>query len=114
MKFVMLENGINLFVGENAMENWAIIDKYKKRGSPSCTWFHLTSFPSCHVFLEIEPNKLTDEYIQKAAEICKQNTKHKNARNIKVDYTAITNIEKGTEYGSVDFKSLRKVNVIKI
>tara|TARA_B100001250_G_scaffold374437_1_gene361269 strand:+ start:426 stop:755 length:330 start_codon:yes stop_codon:yes gene_type:complete len=109
MKIVELDSSLNVYVGQTAAENWLLIDKYK---NDNYLWFHLSSFPSCHVFVENIDISNTD--IIKIANICKENTKYRAAKNIKVDYTAMNNIKKGGDVGSVIFKSSRKVNTIKI
>tara|TARA_A100001011_G_scaffold254507_1_gene262801 strand:+ start:51 stop:371 length:321 start_codon:yes stop_codon:yes gene_type:complete len=100
-----LENEIVFKLGQNAEENWEIIDT-----DESFIWFHLNSFPSGHVV--IESSLLSDDLILKAAQLCKQNTKYRNLKNVKVCYTNIGNLKKGKEVGSVVFKSKRKVNII--
>ena len=40
-------NNIQIIIGENAEENWKIIDF-----NSNYTWLHLNSFPSCHVIIQ--------------------------------------------------------------
>ena len=49
-----------------------------------------------------------------AAKICKDNTKYKNIRNIKVDYCRCSNLFKGLVIGEVIFHSKRQVKQVKI
>ena len=45
-------NDIDYKIGQNAQENWDLLNL-----DENYTWFHLKSFPSCHVIIEkIEPN----------------------------------------------------------
>ena len=70
MKTIDFENS-KIIIGQNAKENWDLLDN-----NENFLWFHLKSFPSCHVIILNEnPNETT---IQKAAELCKENTKYKN------------------------------------
>ena len=104
MKTIDFENS-KIIIGQNAKENWDLLDNNEK-----FLWFHLKSFPSCHVIILNEnPDETT---IQKAAELCKENTKYKSLKNIKVNYTPIKNIKKSKEVGSVEFKSNKKVFTI--
>lgn len=104
MKIEEVEGTI-IKIGKNAQENWDLIDIH-----PDFMWFHLNSFPSCHVIIESDsPN---DNEIKIAAELCKENTKYKNLKNIKVCYTTCSNLKKGTDIGSVIYKSKRKVKTI--
>jgi len=104
MKTIDFENS-KIIIGQNAKENWDLLDN-----NENFLWFHLKSFPSCHVIILNEnPNETT---IQKAAELCKENTKYKSLKNIKINYTPIKNIKKSKEVGSVEFKSNKKVFTI--
>tara|TARA_B110000285_G_scaffold110275_1_gene125245 strand:- start:60 stop:380 length:321 start_codon:yes stop_codon:yes gene_type:complete len=100
-------NGTNIIVGQNAHENWELLEN-----NEHYIWFHLRSFPSCFVIIECEsPDNLT---ILEAARICKENTKYRNLQNLKVNYTPINNIRKVGKVGTVQFLSNRKVSTISI
>ena len=96
-------------IGKNKVENWYILENSK----PSDYFFHLSSFPSCYVILEIK-EKPTLEQIVKGAEICKEHTKFRNLKNLKVDYCRCDNVVKGDVIGEAEFVSNRKVKQIKI
>ena len=104
MKEVVLNDTI-IKVGATADENWILVDSNKEY-----TWLHLNSFPSGHVVIEnTEP---TQEEIIFAAQLCKQNTKYRNLRNLKICYTTCGNLKKGVKVGSVVYNSKRKVKYI--
>jgi predicted ribosome quality control (RQC) complex YloA/Tae2 family protein len=108
MKTFIIEN-ITCKVGSNSFENWQLLENIKD----TYLFFHLTSFPSCYVILQ------SDEYpdikiIKECAYLCKQNTKYKNLKNIKVDYTMCNNITKGEKEGEIIYKSNKKVKNILI
>ena len=108
MKEIQLEQGNLIKIGENAKENWALIDASQSEW----WWFHLKSFPSSHVVLETsEP---TNEELIAAATWCKDTTKYRNLKNLKVSYCQIKNIKKAEKVGSVTFLSNRKVKEIKL
>tara|TARA_B100000963_G_scaffold206472_1_gene179821 strand:- start:2668 stop:2994 length:327 start_codon:yes stop_codon:yes gene_type:complete len=108
MKEIQLEQGNLIKIGENAKENWALIDA----SEPEWWWFHLKSFPSSHVILETsEP---TNEDLIAAATWCKDTTKYRNLKNLKISYCQIKNIKKAEKVGSVTFVSNRKVKDIKL
>lgn len=97
-----------IVIGKNAIDNERIV----KESSPCDLWFHLNSFPSAHVV--IRNCSPSEEIIQKAAEICKSNSKFKNVKNIKVVYTQIQNIEICEDsVGSMNIISRRKCKFIK-
>ena len=102
-----IENGIVIKVGENATENWKLINT-----NPNFIWLHLDSFPSCHVIIESE--KPPKNVIPAGAIQCKYNTKYKHIPNIRVCATTCGNLKKGKEVGSVIFKSKHKVWYIKL
>jgi predicted ribosome quality control (RQC) complex YloA/Tae2 family protein len=110
MKEIIINN-IKCKIGSNALENWDLLDNSKENH----IFFHLSSFPSCYVILEIEEDKNIDENIFfEAALLCKNNTKYKNLKNIKIDYCRCSNLVKGDKLGEVIYKSNRKVKHIQI
>lgn len=109
MKVFDLEDNIKCFLGETAKENWDLLDKSKKHNM----FFHLSSFPSGYVITDYE-GVISNEILIKASKICKDNSKYKNLRNIKIDYCMCGNLIKGNEVGIVYYKSLRVVKQIKL
>ena len=110
MKTIIFENECNKVtfkIGKNSKENWELLNENKNH-----IWFHLSAFPSRYVICCFE--NPTDEMIQFGAELCKENTKYRNLKNLKVSYTPISNLEKGIKEGMVYFKSNRKVKSIKV
>lgn len=96
-------------IGKNAQENWNLLDIANENDY----FFHLSSFPSCYVILENKENFiLSDDIIEKTANLCKENTKYRHLKNIKVDVTQIKNVKKGENVGEVFY--LRNKNVKKI
>ena len=92
-------------VGKNAKENWKLLEENQEY-----MWFHLDSFPSCYVICcDENPSK---ELLLYGAQLCKLNTKYRNLKNLKVNYTKLSNLRKGEEEGSVYIKSKRKVQNI--
>ena len=105
---VELFQDIVIKIGKNQQENWDLIDSsYEK-----FTWLHLNSYPSGHVVIEDE--NPSSEVISAAASLCKENTKYRNLKNVKVAYTLIGNLKKGKEIGSVYYQSNRKVKYVTI
>lgn len=100
---------LTIFVGENAQDNWDIIDKANKFD----IWFHLDDKPSCHVILQLpdKQTQVTGQTLVHCASLCKQYSKHKNEKNIPVIYTEIQNLTKGKDVGSVTTKKTRKLIV---
>ena len=101
--------GYTCYLGQTAKDNWKLLDKSKEHN----LFFHLSSFPSGYVILDCT-NSYTSEMIIKAAEICKNGTKYRNLKNLKVDYCRCDNLIKGEKIGIVEFKSNRKVKQVKV
>ena len=95
-------------IGQNSRENWDLIDN----SNQNYIWLHLNSFPSCHVVIEDE--NPSNELLLEGARICKDNTKYRNLKNLKICYTTISNLIKGHEICSVSYKSNRKVKYIQL
>ena len=100
-------NDTQIIIGQNAEENWNIINF-----GCDFIWLHLNSFPSCHVIIQDESPD--NETLQAAAELCKENTKYRNLKNLKVCYTKCSNLKKGSDIGSVIYKSKRQVKTISV
>ena len=95
MKTIDFENS-KIIIGENAKENWDLLDN-----NENYLWFHHPIEQSCHVIiLSMNADETT---IQKAAELCKENTKYKLQKNVNINYTPIKNIKKLKEVGFVEF-----------
>ena len=75
--------------------------------------FHLTSFPSCYVIYEsVNGDDINLEIIKECGMLCKNNTKYRNLKNIKVDYTTCSNVIKGDKIGEIIYKKNKKVKKI--
>ena len=107
MKKIFAET-FSAFIGQNAIENWSLLDISEEND----LFFHLTSFPSCYVIIKTQ--KITKEIIEKGALLCKENTKYKNLRNIYIDYTYVSNVEKGDIVGEIIYKRKKLVKKIKL
>ena len=102
------EENILIHIGENASDNWKLIDE----SQPQHLWFHVADHPSAHIVL-IENNP-TKEQIIRSAQECKMHCKFKNTRKLCIEYTPIENLTKATEVGAVYFKSAKNVKTIRI
>jgi len=103
----VIYNEVTYWIGENAQDNWNIIDQSKQ----NYLWFHLDKLPSAHVILcssyaELKQKYKNGElksspknYINQAANYCKENSKYYT-----VIYTEIKNVSKGDTVGSVQIK----------
>lgn len=107
MKMETFEEKI-IKIGQSAKENWDLIDNSNQK----YIWLHLDSFPSCHVVIEDE--NPSNELLLEGARLCKEYTKYRNLKNLKICYTTISNLIKGQEIGSVTYKSNRKVKYIQL
>jgi predicted ribosome quality control (RQC) complex YloA/Tae2 family protein len=106
-------------IGKNDEGNFNLIDESDKDD----LWFHINNKPSCHVIARLQnirfttqdndlpnyydihfdtlENKQKQQIIKQGALICKQFSKFKSEKNIKVDYTKIKNVFKTEIIGSV-------------
>ena len=100
-------NDTIIILGENAQDNWNIIDF-----ESDYIWLHLDSFPSCHVIICDESPD--NETIMYASELCKSKTKYKNLKNVYVCHTKCSNLKKGNDVGSVVYKSKRQVKRVMV
>ena len=97
-------NNIIYIIGENAQDNWNILDLYKKEND-KYIWFHLNSFSSAYVIMcstinDIDKSQFYD-YLYYGAELCKNNSKYKNLKNLKIIYTTLNKLSKTNKIGEV-------------
>lgn len=100
----------NIVFGKNATDNWRIY----KAASQTSTIFHLDSFSSPYVIIDIPFVDLDKAQVIKAANLCKSKSKYKNIKNLVVFYTPISNTYLGNTVGTFFIKSSGKKKVISI
>ena len=93
---------IEFYIGENAQDNFDIIDMCK----PIDLWFHLHNESSCHVIANIPSDvvfnkKQLSKIITQGAVCCKQYSKAKSKQNVEICYTRLVNIVKTHVIGQV-------------
>jgi predicted ribosome quality control (RQC) complex YloA/Tae2 family protein len=104
---------ITFIIGQNAAENFQIIDD----SQPDDLWFHVAEFPSCHVIAKINDimaniNRKDIKYIVKqGAILCKQYSKYKSVKNLEIIYTEISNVQKTNVIGSVITSNTKNVTI---
>ena len=101
-------NGVYYYIAKTAQENWDLLDKSKIINS-NYIWFHLNSFPSCYVIMYDTLKNLKDKYneidvelyLHYGAQLCKNNTKYRNLKNLKIIYTTLNKLSKSDKIGEV-------------
>jgi len=105
-QFVHQEKIYQIHCGNNARENWRIIDQ----AEPNDLWFHLQNYPSAHVILEVKTLHIPLEVMSHCAQICREQTHARKNNKDSVEYTEIKYIKKTDILGQVTTKNLRIVN----
>ena len=105
-----LKDSIDFKIGQNSQDNFDIIDI----SNPNDLWFHLYGESSCHVIATIKPEVKLDkkqkrQIITQGALLCKQNSRHKSAKNVNIIYTEIKNIEKTETIGTVQVNEQKSI-----
>ena len=108
MKEVEYED-TQILIGNNIKDNNILLMKYNHT---DYIWLHLKAYPSSHVV--ILDNNPTEDTLLFAANLCRESTKYKNLKNLKVNYTKYNNLRKTPKEGAVSFKSNRQVRELKI
>ena len=107
--------GVNFIIGENAQENWDILQLAKQ----NWLWFHLDNVTSPYVIIKESLKNLKSysyniswkNYIIYAGLLCKQNSKYKN-NNINCIWTEVKNVKKGSKVGEAIIKGkVTKFNI---
>ena len=108
-------NNITFYVGQSAKENWALLDNAKAEND-NYIWFHLNSLPSPYVIMWSSisdlDNKSVKELLIYGATLCKENSKYKNYKCLKIIYTIVKKLTKTDIEGEVDITG--KIKVIKL
>lgn len=111
----IIYNNIQFTLGQNAEDNWNILDQLEKINN-NYIWFHLNSFPSCYVIMHYTLEDLRDtsynDFLIYGAQLCKNNSKYKNYNNLKICYTSLKYIKKTQKIGEVSI--IGKRNIIKL
>ena len=92
------------YIGENAQDNFELLDKFND--NQEYLWFHLNSFPSPYIIINITKSELMSNInksliLKYACELCKNNSKYKNLKNLKIIWTPIKNLKKTNNIGEV-------------
>ena len=99
-------------VGKSAQDNWDIIED----ADSSDIWFHVANHPSCHVILEVNGTpikKIHRSVIKHCSILCKEGSKQKNVRKVKIIYTEVKNItiDKKSKIGSVITHNTKNITI---
>ena len=105
----IIEGDYTFLIGNSVKDNVELLNKY---GHTDFIWLHLKSYPSSHVV--ILHNNPEEHIIVSAAHACRESTKYRNIRNLKVSYTKYNNVQKTKIEGAVSFKSNRKLFEIRL
>lgn len=101
---------VNFHIGENALDNFHIIDAADSRD----LWFHVDGHSSCHVIADISSienvNRKNISYIiTQGAVLCKQYSRYANQTNVGIIYTRVADVEKTTTPGLVMVQNQKRV-----
>ena len=95
-------------IGKNAAENWEIFEEAGEED----IWVHLKSFPSPHVIIKEED--INEKNILEASNLCKNSSKFKSLKNIKIVNCKVKYLQKGDTTGVIIILRPRKCNYVKI
>ena len=110
-------NNIEYYIGENSKDNWDLLDKSKSINE-DYIWIHLNSFPSPYVIIysTFENIKRISnnyrEYILFGCNLCLENSKYKNQKDVKFIYSPLKKLKKCDKIGEVSI--IGKKNIISI
>ncbi len=108
MKVITFEDQYIIKIGNNAEENQILIQSME----PNDSWFHLDEYPSPHLIINTDYEKLSKNMIYQIALLLKQNTKYKKETELRIIYTYRKNLLTTKIPGTVTIKG--KYESIKI
>jgi len=104
-----LKSDVIFEVGENAEENFEILDN--AASTTDDLWFHVQGFSSCHVIAKIHGMDLTKKQIHQVVTqgcmLAKQYSRYSYMVNLVVIYTKVKNIKKTDIVGRVYSKEVK-------
>ena len=106
-------------IGQNAKENWDIFERNKENNG-DYIWFHLNSFPSSYVIMKLSILELNEKYsktqidsiLYYGANLCRENSKYKFLKDLKIVYSTLKKLKKGIKEGEVIISG--KKNLIRL
>jgi predicted ribosome quality control (RQC) complex YloA/Tae2 family protein len=99
-EFIFEDRIYKISIGQNATDNWKLIDA----SDPNDIWFHTSDYPSSHIIISCINNtigKLPKQAITRCACICKAHSKAKALDNVEIIYTNVSNLKKTSVVGEV-------------
>jgi|TARA_R110002073_G_scaffold253016_5_gene415658 hypothetical protein len=107
-------NNVKFYIGQNAEENWNLLDNSKMINN-EYIWFHLNSFASPYVIMystlqnikNISENNI-DDFLIFGANLCKENSKYKYLKDLKIIYTLLKRLKKTDSIGEVLISGKKK------
>ena len=106
----MTENGVEIVVGKNNLQNDYVTHKLGKRHE---WWFHAKEMPGSHVLLRTTDEVLTEVELRAAANLAAYYSKGKDSSSVAIDYTMIKNLKKvpGTALGFVTYDTCKTIYI---
>jgi len=106
----LTENGIELVVGKNNLQNDYVTHKLGKRHE---WWFHAKEMPGSHVLLRTTEDTLADVELRAAANLAAYFSKGKDSSSVAIDYTQIKNLKKvpGTALRFVTYDTCKTIYI---
>ena len=106
----LTENGIELVVGKNNLQNDYVTHKLAKRHE---WWFHAKEMPGSHVLVRSSADKLEELEIRAAANLAAYFSKGKDSSSVAIDYTQIKNLKKvpQTALGFVTYDTCKTIYI---
>lgn len=93
-----LDNEITYKLGQNAQENFDLIDN-ALLNNKDYWWVHLNDYPSGHCI--IESTKINNQMINTAGRLIKLNSKYDSVKTLTLIYTQVKNVKKTQTLGQV-------------
>ena len=106
MKTVLLDD-YQIKIGQNRDENELLLNTMPD----NFTWFHIKDYPSAHLWIEEDFNKLTKNQIYRCALELKKSGKYKKWNNIQIIYTQGKNLKKTNTPGTVITSKSKTIKV---
>tara|TARA_B110000902_G_scaffold253599_1_gene316447 strand:+ start:70 stop:456 length:387 start_codon:yes stop_codon:yes gene_type:complete len=107
-KFII--DNIKIYIGKTAIDNTNLVNNFKGTGF---TWFHLKDYPSAHLIIEKEREKLNDMEIQLCANMVKYYSKLRKEWTQKyyVDIVNINNVVPHKKPGLVTISQTKNIKI---
>ncbi len=107
MPLIKYYDDVKYLVGKNAADNWKLIEN----ADDTDLWIHLQNTSSSHVIIE-NTKELTNDHIIFGCELCREHSKERNTKKLRVSVLEKKYVKKGKCVGEAILLTQPRVYIL--